>query len=160
MASSAPSWWLKSWTLESITVDEGTTCSKGRSIARGYSGKVSRFKVSGWKCGFHLRPPPGASTVGCNKGGGIITYTLAVATDCSSTPGVDTQGGTAYGPFVFNIDCASAVPVFNQAGSAQLNVAGWNCSTHSDSFNASVFSCVMKARSTYQMVQGDTSDQV
>jgi hypothetical protein len=144
--------------VQSVSVSKGTKCSKGQSIAAGYTGQAGKFKVSGWPCSFSLMPPPGTSSVGCTNRGARITFGLAVANDCSGAPGVKQQGGKLVGPFVYNVDCGTAVPVFNKIAGDEgvTTVPGWTCWNTSDDFNAQTFSCVMKSGSSYQVIQGGT----
>jgi hypothetical protein len=140
--------------VQSVAVSKGTSCSTGQSVAGGYNGKGG-YKASGWKCSVtYLATPPSTTRVVCTKGSGRITYTLVPFTDCSSTPGVDQQVGDPFGPFVLNIDCPSAVPVFNQANRPGPAPAGWTCSGGGDSHKPSTFSCTRQMGSTWQIVQG------
>jgi hypothetical protein len=151
--------------VQSIAVSKGTSCSTGQSVASAYAGQMGRFKASSWRCRSAPNVPPRASTIGCTRGSGVISYTLAVATDCSSTPGADERDGS--GPYVFNIDCASAVPVYNNWVSSAGNnkpPPGWTCTTQTvyanknDQSGDTWFSCVMKTGSATQVVQGNATN--
>jgi hypothetical protein len=145
---------LAAQAVQSVAVSKGTKCSTGQSVAGGYNG-TGNFKASGWKCVVPtLATPPKSSRVVCTKGSGRISYALVPLTDCSSTPGVDPQGGYGFGPFVLNIDCPTAVPVFNQADSSGPNPPGWSCGTGGDPDVPFTFSCTRQMGSTWQMIQG------
>jgi hypothetical protein len=140
--------------VQSVAVSKGTKCSTGQSVAGGYNG-TGNFKASGWKCVVPtLATPPKSSRVVCTKGSARVTYMLVPLTDCSSTPGVDPQGGYGFGPFVLNIDCPSSVPVFNQAVNSGPAPAGWSCGTAGDITIPFTTSCTRQMGSTWQMIQG------
>ncbi len=148
---------LAAQAVQSVAVSKGTSCSKGQSVAGGYNG-TGNFKTSGWKCVVPtLANPPKSSRVVCTKGSGRISYALVPLTDCSSTPGVDPQNGYGFGPFVLNIDCPSAVPVFNQAVSSGPAPAGWSCGTAGDITVPFTTSCTRQMGSTWQMIQGGSN---
>jgi len=151
---------LAAQVVQSIAASKGTSCSKGQSIAGGYAGQVGTFKVSGWRCSLDWQTPNAGNTVRCTRGSGVISYALAASTNCSSTPGADEQHGG--GPYVFNIDCASAVPVYNSVvsqGWPPKAPPGWTCTTDSDAEGDGWWSCVMKTGSSTQVVQGGPSLQ-
>jgi hypothetical protein len=140
--------------VQSVAVSKGTRCSTGQSVAGGFNGKGS-FKASGWKCTVtNLASPPSSSQVACTKGSGRITFALVPFTDCSSAPGVDQQGGYGFGPYVLNIDCPTAVPVYNQAAGSGPGPAGWSCGSGGDQDIPVSFSCTRHMGSTWQIVQG------
>jgi hypothetical protein len=146
--------------VQSIAVSKGTSCTTGQSIAGVYTAQVGSFNASGWRCTVSFQIP-GTSTVRCKRRSGVISYKIAAPTDCSSTPGAS-KSGNWRGPYVYNIDCGPAVPVYNSWVSQGANApstlpGGWTCTSDSEADPDSTdgdawFSCVMGT----QVVQGTT----
>jgi len=128
----------------------GMSCAAGQTVANGYHGLIGSFKAYGFACVAAQGSPQSRGSVRCVKRHRRTTYNTAPPTDCSMTPGINTNSAFQWsGPWTYNTGCPEAVSVFNtttttpsapQAGRARAT-------TSADT------SCVMRSGNTFDVVQ-------
>jgi hypothetical protein len=92
----------------------GMSYAAGQTVANGYHGLIGSFKAYGFACVAAPGSPQSRGSVRCVKRRRRTTYNTALLTDCSMTPGINSNSAFQWsGPWTYNTGCPEAVSVFN-----------------------------------------------